>query len=203
MEIYQVIHTYDVDGGFGDAVGCEDVIATFEKAEDAEAFVNRYSNGHVYDIPYAELEQGSLYYKAVDIISHKEFDLERTGFDLLYNDEAFDKCFEDMDDETYVRLSGKKPYYVKLEIDRVDGEYIDIKPIIIIDERPTGDIVDAIRQSIENSTIDIEGFHDIRAFAYQLIHGKCSNCFEFEVTFYISNGKALEVKVKDDMKGYW
>lgn len=67
-KIYQVIHEYDVDGGYGDAVGCEDVIAVFSKKEDADAFVEKYANPHVYDTPYADLCCGKLVVKEMIVL---------------------------------------------------------------------------------------------------------------------------------------
>lgn len=75
-KIYQVFHSYDVDGGFGDAVEREELIASFENKADADAVVERYSYPHVYDSPYADLMMGLLYVTEVEIIPHAEFDLD-------------------------------------------------------------------------------------------------------------------------------
>lgn len=58
--VYVVTHLYDRDGGFGDAVPCDDVVAIFFFKDEAEEFVKRYSNKHCYDIPYAYLYAGEL-----------------------------------------------------------------------------------------------------------------------------------------------
>lgn len=58
--IYQVVHFYDVDGGFGDAIGESEVVATFSEKEKAEDFVKRYANPHVYREAYSSLECGEL-----------------------------------------------------------------------------------------------------------------------------------------------
>lgn len=55
MKIYNVIHQYDVDGGFGDAISQSKLLFTTTSKEAAEQFVNNYSNPHIYDIPYSEL----------------------------------------------------------------------------------------------------------------------------------------------------
>ena len=60
MEVYIVKHEYEVDGGFGDAVGVSDVLCGFASKAEAEAFVRAYENPHVYDRPYAELTCGDL-----------------------------------------------------------------------------------------------------------------------------------------------
>ena len=81
MKIYSVFHNYDVDGGFGDAVGCTDLIAIFEKEEDAEAYVEKYNNPHVYEEPYASLYAGELTIKENEIVLHKDFDINnKYGF---------------------------------------------------------------------------------------------------------------------------
>lgn len=66
---YQVVHYYDVDGGFGDAIPNTDVIVTFKNKEDAEKFVEKYKNYHVYDTPYSDLTCGDLEISEVDIFN--------------------------------------------------------------------------------------------------------------------------------------
>ena len=58
--IFGVFHVYDVDGGFGDAVGCKDLLCVFASKEEANAFVKTYSKPHIYEVPYLELECGRL-----------------------------------------------------------------------------------------------------------------------------------------------
>ena len=48
-KIYLVNHCFDVDGGFGDAIPQEEVICGFDNREDANGFVEKYSNPHIYD----------------------------------------------------------------------------------------------------------------------------------------------------------
>lgn len=48
-KIYLVNHCFDVDGGFGDAIPQEEVICGFDNREDANRFVEKYSNPHIYD----------------------------------------------------------------------------------------------------------------------------------------------------------
>jgi len=82
MKTYSVFHNYDVDGGFGDAVSCTDLVAIFESKVDAEAYVEKYSNPHVYDKPYTELWAGELHIEESEIIMHKDFDINNNyGFD--------------------------------------------------------------------------------------------------------------------------
>ena len=73
MTIYNVMHEYDTDGGFGDAVWQCDLLASFESEEDAKDFVSKYANPHVYDKPYADLSCGELVVEEVTIISHSEY----------------------------------------------------------------------------------------------------------------------------------
>lgn len=47
-KIYLVNHCFDVDGGFGDAIPQEEVICGFDNREDANGFVEKYSNPEYY-----------------------------------------------------------------------------------------------------------------------------------------------------------
>ena len=67
-KIYQVVHEYDADGGFGDAIWQRDVVAVFENEDDAKAFVERFAKPHVYDKPYDYLCCGSLTINEVEIL---------------------------------------------------------------------------------------------------------------------------------------
>ena len=58
--MFGVFHKYDVDGGFGDAISNEDLICVFKTVEEANDFVEKYENPHVYDVPYNELWCGTL-----------------------------------------------------------------------------------------------------------------------------------------------
>ena len=77
MKIYCVYHNFDVDGGFGDAIDQSEVVAVFEKEEDAKAFVDKYHDPCVYDRPYHELWHHCLSITEIDIISHNEFDINK------------------------------------------------------------------------------------------------------------------------------
>lgn len=76
MKIYQVIHLYETDGGFGDAISQQDIIATFENYDDAKAFADRFSNDHVYDKPYSELHCGKLEVYESDVFIKGELNLD-------------------------------------------------------------------------------------------------------------------------------
>lgn len=58
---YLVKHYYEVDGGYGDAIDRYETVAIFRTRKDAEAFVKKFEDPHVYDIPYDELRCGILY----------------------------------------------------------------------------------------------------------------------------------------------
>jgi hypothetical protein len=68
MEVYIVKHVYEVDGGFGDAVGVEDVLCGFASKAEAETFVSKYANPHIYDRPYANLTCGELVVEKLTMI---------------------------------------------------------------------------------------------------------------------------------------
>ena len=54
-KIYQVIHVYDVDSGFGDPVAKERVVFTTTKKEIAEKWVEKWNHPIVYKVPYSNL----------------------------------------------------------------------------------------------------------------------------------------------------
>lgn len=96
-EIYLVVHMYDVYGGFGDAIGSEDVICVFEEEKKAEAFAVKYSNPRVYDRPYADLECGQLQvisvplYGKEDVVPEYEWIQDDIGYDpdeLIIKDDS-------------------------------------------------------------------------------------------------------------------
>ena len=76
-KLYQVVHDYCVDGGFGDAVPVSDVVMVFEDNDDAKAFVDRFAKPHVYDIPYAALTCGDLNIVEIDVYGKGELDLDK------------------------------------------------------------------------------------------------------------------------------
>lgn len=83
MTVYLVKHFYAVDGGYGDAIPNEDTVACFDNKEDADAFVEKYSNPHVYDRPYAELTCGDLDVEELTVLSHEE--AEKTTYKWVNN----------------------------------------------------------------------------------------------------------------------
>jgi len=79
--MFAIIHYYDVNGGFGDAVGKEEVLGYVETEEDAKEYVARYSNPRTYAIPYSRLECHALGYKKV---STKMLDIDVDPFEGDY-----------------------------------------------------------------------------------------------------------------------
>lgn len=81
MKIYNVYHEYDTDGGFGDAIPQSDLVASFEREDDAKAFVEKYSKPYVYSKPYNELWCHELIISEMEIITHEQFDINKTPND--------------------------------------------------------------------------------------------------------------------------
>ena len=60
MSKFGVFHIFDVDGGFGDAIGQQELICIFDTEEQANEFKTKFEKPHVYDRPYQALECGKL-----------------------------------------------------------------------------------------------------------------------------------------------
>ena len=72
MNIYLIIHEYEVDGGYGDGILTQETLfATTDKAL-AEAYCRKWNDPFVYDKPYDSLEKNSLF---VEEINNNDFDL--------------------------------------------------------------------------------------------------------------------------------
>ena len=88
-KVYLVFHEFTVDGGFGDAIPCEDFIMAFDNLEDAQTFVERFSKPHAYEKPYDTLYCGELFIRNIDVPTHDEIDFDKVdteGFWWLYNE---------------------------------------------------------------------------------------------------------------------
>lgn len=81
MKIFQVVHQYEVDGGFGDAVNREEIVATFADKNEAFEFKNKFENIQVYDMPYAALHCGKLFVTESDVIPKGGWDFSKEEFD--------------------------------------------------------------------------------------------------------------------------
>ena len=55
MKVYVIKHIYDEDGGFRDPVCVSDVLGFCTSEDKAKEICEKYSNEHVYDVPYQEL----------------------------------------------------------------------------------------------------------------------------------------------------
>ena len=55
-----VVHCYDVNGGFGDAIPIKELILVTLSRKEAEDFVKSYAAPHIYEEPYAPLKCGEL-----------------------------------------------------------------------------------------------------------------------------------------------
>lgn len=73
-KMFGVYHRYDVDGGFGDAVGCKDLLFVTDDVEKAQEYVNKWSCPHVYERPYADLYRGELLVKPIPSLDEIDFD---------------------------------------------------------------------------------------------------------------------------------
>ena len=73
-KIYVIKHHYDVDGGFGDAVAVDDVIGFCNSEEEAQKYVEKYKNEHVYDSPYSDLSCGELVVEELKKINDASFE---------------------------------------------------------------------------------------------------------------------------------
>lgn len=62
---YAIIHYYDVDGGFGDAIGTQVTLGYVEGEEKAKEYIAKYNKPKTYAIPYSRLECHALGYKKV------------------------------------------------------------------------------------------------------------------------------------------
>lgn len=66
-KVYAIMHQFDEDGGFGDAVYKEELIVVFEDKKMAETFIEKFQKPHVYDIPYDKLRCGELEIREIAI----------------------------------------------------------------------------------------------------------------------------------------
>lgn len=84
MSKFGVFHIFDVDGGFGDAIGQKELVCVFDTEKEANEFKTKYEKPHVYDCPYQTLECGKLEVKELP---------------TTYNEKDFWWLHEDEDEE--------------------------------------------------------------------------------------------------------
>ncbi len=58
--MYAVMHYYEVDGGYGDAIDRADVVFVTPDKDFAEAYAKKWDRNIVYDHPYDDLTVGNL-----------------------------------------------------------------------------------------------------------------------------------------------
>ena len=89
-KIYGVFHGYDVDGGFGDAVYCEDPVFFTTSESEAEAWAEKWSTGEVYDKPYAELTKNNFEVREFDLLDTVDINKRPKEFPGYYNPCGYD-----------------------------------------------------------------------------------------------------------------
>lgn len=70
MKIYLIIHSYDVDGGFGEAVNKEEILFATTNREDAEKYCRKYDKPFIYDSPYADLYTNRIGVREVELMEN-------------------------------------------------------------------------------------------------------------------------------------
>lgn len=85
-KIYGVFHGYDVDGGYGDAVGCEDPVFFTTSKEEAEAWAKKWSTGEV----YAELTMNNFSVREFDLLDTVDINKRPKEFPDYYNPCGYD-----------------------------------------------------------------------------------------------------------------
>lgn len=79
MKIYEIIHEFDEDGGFGDAVCVMESLGLFSSIQEAEKIVGTLTSEPLaYDRPYATLYFGDVYIKERELDA--PFDIRNTGY---------------------------------------------------------------------------------------------------------------------------
>lgn len=95
--LFQILHIYDVDGGFGDPIEKSKTVAIVDATEDQiKEFLNVWDKPRVYDRPY-----GALYEHHVTAVPMKIVDLrDVTPYDPATRDLPKDRSvFADEEDE--------------------------------------------------------------------------------------------------------
>ena len=68
-KLWQIMHDFDVDGGFGDAISESEVVMTFMGTEDeVKALIDKYDKPYPYDKPYNWLWINSYRYEEVNCV---------------------------------------------------------------------------------------------------------------------------------------
>lgn len=91
MKIYIIMHCYDVDGGFGDAVYQEDPMFATTEGEKARQYVEKYDKPVIYSRPY-----DPLYHHGLCI---REMDLQEPNLDKNPWEGCEDSAFPEFEDD--------------------------------------------------------------------------------------------------------
>ena len=67
MKIYLIIHSYDVDGGFGDAVSKEEILFATSNKEDAEEYCRKYNDPCIYESSYEDLYSNEISVREMEL----------------------------------------------------------------------------------------------------------------------------------------
>lgn len=67
MKIYLIIHSYDVDGGFGDAVSKEEILFATSNKEDAEEYRRKYNDPCIYESSYEDLYSNEISVREMEL----------------------------------------------------------------------------------------------------------------------------------------
>ena len=104
---FLVYHVYDVDGGFGDAVGQKDCVGMIEATdEEATRYVEKYSRQYTYDHPYSALTAGTIVLEELPQL----LDLDKDPIPDCRNWDNDPGCEDDNETDEYIRRLCGDPY---------------------------------------------------------------------------------------------
>lgn len=84
-KLFAVFHEYDVDGGFGDAVGTSDFVGCiYATDEEAKAYLEKWDKPKVYAHPYSDLYCFGVKLEEVKIYDGDIMDFAPYGPDVPY-----------------------------------------------------------------------------------------------------------------------
>ena len=76
MKVYVVMNQFTTDGGFGDAIYGEQIVFITTNKEKALEYVKKWSDPHVYDIPYDELTCDDLRVDEWDLVDEPDISID-------------------------------------------------------------------------------------------------------------------------------
>ena len=126
---YEIIHLYDVDGGFGNAITKERTLGILETEEEAKEYVKRYSRDEIYSKPYAYMHCHNLTYRKLSTLDMDVDPFKNDGFTkevIEFNNRCihviniiWDKNDIDYDEDLKVEL------FVPVEDEDEIGEFLE------------------------------------------------------------------------------